>query len=114
MNGNKLLKISDLDQKSLTSIVEKSLALRKRIVRAGHNPFKVAPQRKGPVGLIFFEPSTRTRVSFERACHLTGRSSVLFSVKDSSFEKGETLEDALLNLRALGIYDFVIRSSDTG
>ncbi|MBS1984413.1 MAG: hypothetical protein JST16_09580 [Bdellovibrionales bacterium] len=66
------------------------------------------------VGLLFTEPSTRTRISFERAAQRLGRSTILVDAKTTSLEKGETMADTLLNLRALGVGTFVIRTPETG
>ncbi len=58
---------------------------------------------------VFFEHSTRTRVSFELAIHQLGAKPILFDVALSSTKKGETLEDMMQNLEALGVDAFVIR-----
>jgi aspartate carbamoyltransferase catalytic subunit len=65
------------------------------------------------VALIFLEASTRTRVSFERSLQRLGAHSILLEAKGSSFEKGETLLDTLLNLKALGVDAAVIRTSSS-
>ena len=108
-----LLKIADLSSELLSQIVSQSLEFDDCLIR-GHDLASIAKlKRHGPVGLIFFEPSTRTRVSFERAAQELGRDTILLVTKGSSFEKGETLEDALENLRALKVNCFVIRTSET-
>jgi len=63
---------------------------------------------------IFWEASTRTRVSFELAAHRLGAHVVNLNPKDSSVAKGETPEDTIANLRALGCRFFVLRHGTSG
>lgn len=66
---------------------------------------------KGTAALIFFEPSTRTRMSFEMAAVQEGFYPVRFDgANGTSLEKGETLEDTLLNIAAMKPQMMVIRS----
>jgi aspartate carbamoyltransferase catalytic subunit len=67
--------------------------------------------RAGALGLIFMEPSTRTRVSFELAAKRLGYSTLLLGKNDTSLSKDETLWDTLENLSALGCKGFVVRAS---
>jgi len=61
--------------------------------------------------LLFFEPSTRTRISFESACHREQISATVLSGKSgTSLEKGETLEDTVLNIAAMEPDVLIIRS----
>lgn len=69
---------------------------------------------KGRVALCFFEPSTRTRVSFETACMALGYQYVLFQTNASSIEKGETDLDTLYTLRAMGYRTLIIRHAENG
>lgn len=63
--------------------------------------------------LLFFEPSTRTRLSFETACIRSGVYPLLLEGKaGSSLEKGETLEDTILNVNAMNPAFLVVRSGD--
>src|SRR5262245_6838752 len=66
------------------------------------------------VGLLFFEPSTRTRASFELAAKRLGAHPLAMSMDASSVVKGESLEDTLANLEAIGVDVFVIRHPDSG
>jgi aspartate carbamoyltransferase catalytic subunit len=77
-------------------------------------PVRALDANHPPVALVFKEPSTRTRVSFELAAHRLGWPLVFFQQKESSLSKGETLEDTVRNLHALGVGTFVIRTSETG
>lgn len=63
---------------------------------------------------LFYEPSTRTRVSFEMAGHNLGMHVVNLNLTQSSATKGEMIEDMIYNLHAMGISLFVIRHSQNG
>lgn len=64
------------------------------------------------VGLLFFEPSTRTRVSFEYATERLGGYSLFLSEKDSSVKKGESVMDTCRDLVAMGFDGLVVRHGD--
>jgi len=64
------------------------------------------------VALIFLEPSSRTRVSFECAVHDLKAHPILVQESGSSLEKNESLKDTLLIFRSMGIRTFVIRCRD--
>lgn len=64
------------------------------------------------VAHLFFEPSTRTCNSFEIAAMRLGAKSLTPRLDNSSLEKGETLEDTVNNLAAMGVNSFVIRHHD--
>lgn len=66
------------------------------------------------VGLLFFEPSTRTRFSFEMACHRLGAQPLVFAAESSSTSKGETVLDTARVLRALGATALVVRHRQSG
>ena len=66
------------------------------------------------VANLFFEPSTRTRVSFELAAQRLGATTLNLEADRSSAVKGETLEDTLLNLQAMGVDAFVVRHATAG
>jgi aspartate carbamoyltransferase catalytic subunit len=61
------------------------------------------------VTMVFFEPSTRTRLSFEKAAHHLGTHVMSFGVEQSSTAKGESFKDTILTLTAMGTDVFVIR-----
>src|ERR1700728_4057809 len=73
-----------------------------------------APKLSGKTVVnFFFEPSTRTRTSFEIAAKRLGADVVNFSTARSSINvKGETLADTVLNLDAMGIDALVMRHAD--
>ncbi len=64
------------------------------------------------VGLLFFEPSTRTRASFELAVHRLGGYPMIFDSTSSSIRKGEGEIDTCRNLEAMGVKAFVIRHAE--
>ncbi len=66
------------------------------------------------VVLAFFEDSTRTRVSFEKAAQRIGAECVVFSASGSSVSKGESLTDTMLTLEAMGTDVFVVRHREDG
>jgi aspartate carbamoyltransferase catalytic subunit len=65
------------------------------------------------VCLMFLEPSTRTRVSFEIAAKKLGAQTVLIQKEGTSLEKGETILDTFQTIHAMGCKYFVYRSSDS-
>ena len=69
---------------------------------------------KRRVALLFYESSTRTRTSFELAAKALGCDTTLVSSKSSSIEKGESLKDTGLTLRALGAEAIILRNAFSG
>jgi aspartate carbamoyltransferase catalytic subunit len=69
---------------------------------------------KRRVALLFYESSTRTRTSFELAAKGLGADTTLVSSLSSSIEKGESLKDTGLTLRALGAEAIILRHSSSG
>ena len=69
---------------------------------------------KRRVALLFYESSTRTRTSFELAAKSLGADTTLVSSLSSSIEKGESLKDTGLTLRALGAEAIILRHSSSG
>ena len=69
---------------------------------------------KRRVALLFYESSTRTRTSFELAAKGLGADTTLVSSLSSSIEKGETLKDTGLTLRALGAEAIILRHPSSG
>jgi aspartate carbamoyltransferase catalytic subunit len=63
---------------------------------------------------LFFEPSTRTRMSFQLAAQRLGAHVLNFDVSTSSARKGETALDTMRNLEAMGVRGFVVRHHDDG
>jgi aspartate carbamoyltransferase catalytic subunit len=104
-----LLSVSDLPLKEVQNI----LTLADQLER---EPPARRAQRlyKRRIALLFYESSTRTRTSFELAAKALGADTTLVSDKSSSIEKGESLKDTGLTLRALGAECIILRSPYSG
>lgn len=63
---------------------------------------------------LFFEPSTRTRSSFQLAAQRLGADVLNFDVAASSVSKGESAQDTLRSLEAMGVEAFVVRHAEDG
>ncbi len=104
-----LLSIQDL---SLTDISELfALAATLEAEPHGNRARRLEGRR---VALLFYESSTRTRTSFELAAKSLGAVTTLVSDKSSSIEKGESLHDTGVTLRALGAECIILRSNSSG
>lgn len=75
---------------------------------------KVPALRGRTVAMLFFEPSTRTRMSFERAAKALSADTMSFSPGTSSLSKGESLKDTALTIKAMGAEALVVRHKSTG
>src|SRR5215467_14933583 len=96
-----LLGIEHLDTKEIVGLLN--------FVRR-MNPQRPRPLLRGKrVVLLFYEPSTRTRSSFEVAAKSLGATTVLVQSSGSSIEKGESLLDTGYTLRSVGADVIVIR-----
>jgi len=75
---------------------------------------KVPALRGKTVATMFFEPSTRTRMSFEKAAKALSADTMSFSPSTSSLSKGESLKDTALTVHAMGVDLMVVRHKETG
>ncbi|MFM8602213.1 MAG: aspartate carbamoyltransferase catalytic subunit [Actinomycetota bacterium] len=75
---------------------------------------KVPALRGRTVASVFFEDSTRTRLSFETAAKRLSADTVTFSASTSSVNKGESLRDTVETLSAMGVDAFVVRHKSSG
>lgn len=75
---------------------------------------KVPPLRGKTVAMLFYEPSTRTRTSFELAATRLSADVLSLAVSSSSVQKGETLMDTAKNLEAMKVDFIVLRHSVSG
>jgi aspartate carbamoyltransferase catalytic subunit len=108
-NPGSLLSVQDL------SIDEVSHLLFRATVLENLDPLirdRILLKRR--VALLFYESSTRTRTSFELAAKGLGADTTLVSSLSSSIEKGETLKDTGLTLRALGAEAIILRHNSSG
>ncbi|AFV75618.1 aspartate carbamoyltransferase [Thermus oshimai JL-2] len=78
-------------------------------------PVKKVPALQGfTVATVFFEPSTRTRISFELAARRMSADVVSFTAATSSLQKGESYKDTLLTLEAMGVDAYILRADSAG
>jgi aspartate carbamoyltransferase catalytic subunit len=104
-----LLSASDLSLDGVSQILIRATALENQdpLVRD-----RILAKRR--VALLFYESSTRTRTSFELAAKGLGADTTLVSSLSSSIEKGESLKDTGLTLRALGAEAIILRHNSSG
>jgi aspartate carbamoyltransferase catalytic subunit len=108
------------DARSLLSVTslgvdDVSAVLRLATQLAGEEPLTRALRlAKRRVALLFYESSTRTRTSFELAAKGLGADTALISSQSSSIEKGESLKDTGITLRALGAECIILRHLSSG
>jgi aspartate carbamoyltransferase catalytic subunit len=106
-----LLAMTDLTPESVTAILDTAEELKDIALR----PIKKVPTLRGrTVCNLFYEDSTRTRISFELAAKRLSADVLNFSAKGSSVSKGESLKDTALTLKAMGVDAIVIRHSMSG
>ena len=106
-----LISVQDLSPQQTFTILDTAREL-DRVSDAGA---KLLPTLRGrTVVNLFYEDSTRTRLSFERAAKRLSADVVTFSAKGSSVSKGESLKDTALTLGAMGADMIVIRHSSPG
>ena len=75
---------------------------------------KVPALRGKTVAIMFFESSTRTKMSFEKAVKALSADTMSFSPGTSALKKGESLKDTVLTIKAMGLDAMIVRHSDTG
>ncbi len=111
-----LHEISDLDRDEIEELLDSAAAWRSR-VRQADGSLRASTQTplSGHVVFnLFFESSTRTRVSFERAAGLLGAQVIHFDASRSSVNKGETLGDTITTLEAMRPDAIVVRHAEDG
>ncbi len=108
--GGHLLDIERLAREEIERVLDLA-----RELKAAHGRGALAQPLAGKlVALLFFEPSTRTRSSFEIAAKRLGAQTVVWTSQGSSVSKGETLLDTALNLEAMGPDALVVRHAASG
>lgn len=106
-----LLGLDELSAGEITYILDTASSFEEVSTRS----IKKVPALRGKVvALMFFEDSTRTRMSFELAAGRLSADTLLFTSKGSSVTKGETTLDTVRNIEAMGVDIFVIRHSQSG
>ena len=109
LHPGSLLTIDGLSVDQVSEIL--SLTARLEAMPAPEKAKLLATRR---IALLFYESSTRTRTSFELAAKSLGATTTLVSDKSSSIEKGESLKDTGLTLRALGAECIILRHPASG
>ncbi|MFM8944153.1 MAG: aspartate carbamoyltransferase catalytic subunit [Actinomycetota bacterium] len=106
-----LLSIHDLAPEDVVRVLDTAESVRE----VGTRVIKKVPALRGrTVVNLFYENSTRTRISFELAAKRLSADVINFSTSGSSVSKGESLKDTALTLQAMGADAIVIRHSSSG
>jgi aspartate carbamoyltransferase catalytic subunit len=106
-----LLGIADLSPEEIYRILDTADAMRE----IGQRPIKKVPTLRGKTVVnLFYEPSTRTRTSFEIAEKRLSADTLNIAVAASSVLKGETLADTALNIEAMSPDMIVVRHASSG
>ncbi|MGC5627289.1 aspartate carbamoyltransferase catalytic subunit [Georgenia sp. Z1344] len=106
-----LLSAADLDRAEAVRVLDTA----EQMAATQQREMKKLPTLRGrTVVNLFFEDSTRTRISFEAAAKRLSADVINFSAKGSSVSKGESLKDTALTLRAMGADGVVVRHPSSG
>ncbi|MEI6913939.1 MAG: aspartate carbamoyltransferase catalytic subunit [Armatimonadota bacterium] len=106
-----VLSLQDMNAADIVHILEQATEMKEILFR----PIKKVPTLRGKsVVTLFFENSTRTRMSFEMAAKTLSADVTGFSAATSSVSKGESLKDTILTLEAMKADVFIIRHSASG
>jgi aspartate carbamoyltransferase catalytic subunit len=106
-----LLSVRELDREAAVGILDLAEDMADVATRAVP---KLATLRGRTVANLFFEDSTRTRLSFEAAAKRLGADVITFTAKGSSVSKGESLKDTAQTIAAMGIDAVVLRHPASG
>jgi len=106
-----LISIADLDREAMLGIFHLADAFKEVSERTIP---KVPALRGKTVASLFFEPSTRTRLSFETAAKRLSADVMTFTASSSSLEKGESLRDTIETIDAMGVDAMVVRHKSSG
>ena len=106
-----VLDLDDFSPEEISSVLDNSDAMAEVLSR----DIKKVPTLRGRVIVtLFYEPSTRTRISFEEAGKVLSADVINMSTSGSSVEKGESLLNTGLTLQAMGVDVIVIRHPHSG
>lgn len=106
-----VLDLDDFSRAEISEVLETTASMKEVLGRS----IKQVPALRGKTVVnMFFEESTRTRISFELAARALSANVVSMSAKGSSIEKGESLMDTMRTLQALGADLIVMRHSEAG
>jgi aspartate carbamoyltransferase catalytic subunit len=108
---NHFLTTEDVSREDLTALLDDA----DTFVEVLDRPIPKVPALRGKtVATMFFEPSTRTKLSFEKAAKALSADTMSFSPSTSSLSKGESLKDTVLTVEAMGTDAMVVRHKATG
>ena len=111
MQEKHLLGLEHYPAEDIVSIIDTAFSFREVLDR----PIKKVPSLQGKTIVnLFFENSTRTRISFELAQKRLSADTVNFSASSSSLKKGESFKDTVQNIEAMKIDAVVMRHPDPG
>ncbi|HHW18150.1 MAG TPA: aspartate carbamoyltransferase catalytic subunit [Firmicutes bacterium] len=111
LKGKDLLSLREMNPEDIELILSTAQSLKEILSR----PIKKVPTLRGKVVCtLFYEPSTRTRTSFELAAKYMSADTVSIATATSSVKKGETLADTARNLEVMGVDVVVMRHSVSG
>lgn len=106
-----LLSINDLSRDAAIDLLNLAVEMQQVNTR----DIKKLPALTGrTVANLFFEDSTRTRISFELAARRLSADVINFSAKGSSVSKGESLKDTVQTLEAMGVEALIVRHNHSG
>jgi aspartate carbamoyltransferase catalytic subunit len=106
-----LLELEELGVEGIQAILQ----LTDRFVEVGERAIPKVPALRGKtVANMFFEDSTRTRLSFDVAAKRLSADVLTFSASSSSLNKGESIRDSVETLEAMGINAIVVRHGSSG
>jgi len=111
LSGRDLVALADLSREEILYLLDTAQAMKEVLTR----DIKKVPTLRGKTVVnLFFEPSTRTRTSFEIAGKRLSADVINFSAATSSLTKGETLKDTARNIEAMVVDAVVVRHSASG
>ncbi|MBT5140315.1 MAG: aspartate carbamoyltransferase catalytic subunit [Acidimicrobiaceae bacterium] len=106
-----LLSMADLDRDD----IEQLMTLTDSFAEVGERSIPKVPALRGKtIAWLFYEDSTRTRLSFETAAKRLSADTMNFSVSSSSVNKGESLRDTVETISAMGVDGIVVRHRAAG
>ncbi len=109
--GKDIFDVDVLEREDILQIFQMAKEFKEVLKR----PIKKVPALRGKtICTLFFEPSTRTRISFEVAAKRLNADVVNFSASTSSLKKGESFKDTVKTLDAMGVDLYVIRHREAG
>lgn len=111
LKGKDLLSLREMSREDIELVLSTAQSLKEILSR----PIKKVPTLRGKVVCtLFFEPSTRTKASFELAAKYMSADTVSIATATSSVKKGETLADTARNLEVMGVDLVIMRHSVAG